>query len=410
MHSNPMLKHSDTDGYSDYQEQKKMARNPLIHEYARDSVEFLLEDTEFLHAGYAETYNWDGDESIWTFVQGVLSGVFNVTELYRDMLTEYLATYSENVDKPNEELRKIMVGWLDELYALGIASANELGDQHKIGGYINDINNLRNIINGGSYSVTAVYTDCEKLVAFANQHFPKKTVLKIRTPEMGNIAWKAAFSELDSFDPKGIGKTVAFDALSGGVDIATTLDTFTKVHANMNAFERSAIFLDKLSNSYNNQMSKAAQDVLSEMGGAFGKEMKKAIVSDAVEMSINIALSIAACNPYVAAVLFAKSLFVGILKVEDTVKNKHAMVVYYEMAYGYTLCVYESGWAVTKRYYHDKNGQLGYYLANMAQVRILGERKYALYEPDEKDQADSNITDVVNAVRNLEVTFSPSFH
>ena len=105
------------------------------------------------------------------------------------------------------------------------------------------------------------------------------------------------------------------------------------------------------------------------------EEIAKAIGGDLSELTLNLAITIASCNPYVAAVTFAidmLNLFTGL---SDTIEREYQMVCYNSMVDSLDWLILDAS-KYSGGYRYCSEGNLYRYLVHLAQIRILGENTY----------------------------------
>ena len=378
MLSDPTLVHSDNDGVDDYAEVRN-GQNPLKEDYYKNSdVKKLLEDNNFYYEDYVAMF----DDS--TFYQmdsaflGVITGLWNPEGLCRELMIEYFDQYGEttaDIEEVSEEISDDI--WLDNLDRL-LGYVDKIYDGStqliKLKG---DIKNLIDVVRGHSVSREVIAEMYFEIVRTLSVYIDDIPVLVIKETTIGKATVTALKkSPLDTFDTSGLKLSVAFDVVNGAIDIADTVTTMSKVHANYAILSQNIDFLYEMYEYGTRPVIRyAAEDLINSLGEGFEEVMVEAIGEDIGELTLNIAKSIASCNPYVGAVTFVidmLNLFTGL---SDTIEREYQMVCYNSMVDSLDWLI--SGASdYSGSYRYDSEDRLYRYLVHLAQIRILGENTY----------------------------------
>lgn len=419
MISDPTLRHSDGDGIDDKTELDN-GTDPLKSEgYRKSAVDYLMDDDNFSYEYYVDNVY---DDSLLYQIDSAflatITGVWNTQELYRDILINYFSSHVDQIDGATQKyLRAMIVENADRLLGI-IESGRDI--QGNIG-TIKGIKDLINAANGYETSLDALMISYKKIVETVKIYDSDANVFIVSTYKMREINVNAVVthSPLKSFDTSGLKLDIALDAVDGAVDIGDTVMSFAKVQANNQVFEQNLDFLREMSD-YGSRpnLRNAANDVLNALAEGYGEAMWSAIGGDVAEMSVNMVISIASCNPYVAAVVTARDLIDMITGLSDTLEREYKMLAYESMATSANSLVSDSMYAFNGIYF-DSTGNATRYLTHLAQIRVLGEEMWKDFYTNGMNswfQDDQEIIDsfnyVVGSVRSvadtLDLPMSPN--
>lgn len=383
MLSDPTLKHSDNDGVDDYTEVED-GQNPLKEDYYKNTdVKLLRDDNNFYYESYVAMY----DDSVFYQVDsaflGVITGLWNSDGLCRELLIEYFDEYGEtmtDVDQVGTEIADDI--WLDNLDRL-LGYVDKIYDGstqlYKLKG---DIANLIDVIRGHSVNpevIAEMYYMIVKELAVYVDDIP---VLVIKETTIGKATVTALKkSPLETFDTKTLKMSLWLEGINGAIDIVDTVVAMSKVHANYAVLSQNIDFLYEMY-EYGNRpvICHAAEDLINALGEGFESVLVKAeaVGEDFGELTINIAKTIASCNPYVGAVTFVIDLINLFTGLSDTIEREYQMVYYSSMADSLDWLISDVA-NYSGNYRYDSEGRLYRYLVHLAQIRILGEKTYIDY-------------------------------
>lgn len=407
MLSDPMMVHSDDDQVDDYQEVQD-GRDPLKAEYNKSDVNFLTAGSNFYYEYYVD--NVYDDSILYQLDSGILSaifGVWNITELARDIMADYFSTYVESLDSTVEQQERVEFVEAGDTFLANFADLkSRIDDARFYKGILSNIKNLISIANGYVTNIEEISAEFVKYVEQAAVYDPSVGTLTLHTTTMSS----SSVSVITSKSPLAMGKingvSVAFNILSGAIDVADTLTTFAKINANADIFEENIDFLMEMRDYGNRDFTKeAAADIINALGEGYGTALANAIGADIGELSLNIAMTIASTNPYIKAVQFARDIIAHLTGIKDNLKQEYQMLTYSDMALSANRLINDitSG---SGSYYYDRTGDLPRYLTHLAQVRILGEQKYREFYTNgmnswfsDTDRINTNITASINNIK-----------
>lgn len=412
MISDPTLRHSDGDGIDDKTEIEN-GTDPLKSEgYNKHAVDYLRDDDNFSYEYYVDGYDDSLLYQIDSAFLATITGVWNTQELYRDILIDYFFSHVDQIDGATQKyLRTMIVENADRLLGM-IESGRDV--QSNIG-TIKGIKDLINAANGYETSIEALMISYKRIVETVEIYDPNANIFIVSTYKMREVNMNAVVthSPLKSFDTSGLKLGLALDAVDGAVDIGDTVMSFAKVQANNQVFEQNLDFLRRMSNYGSRQnLRNAANDVLNTLAEGYGKSMWAAVRDDIGEMSVNMVVSIASCNPYVGAVVIARDLIDMITGLSDTLEREYKMLAYESMATSADSLVVDSMYAFNGSYF-DRTGNATRYLTHLAQIRVLGEEMWKDFYTNGMNswfQDDQEIIDsfnyVVSSVRSAATTLN----
>ena len=378
MLSDPTLVHSDNDGVDDYAEVED-GRNPLKEDYYKSSdIKQLLADNNFYYEDYVAMYDDSTFYQVDSAFLGVITGLWNPEGLCRELMIEYFDQYGEttaDIDEVSEEISDDI--WIDNLDRL-LGYVDKIYDGStqliKLKG---DIKNLVDVVRGHSVSREVIAEMYFAIVETLSVYIDDIPVLVIKETTIGKATITALKkSPLDTFDTSGLKLSVAFDVVNGVIDVADTVAAMSEVHANYAILSQNIDFLNEMYEYGTRPVIRhAAEDLINSIGEGFEEVIVEAIGEDVGEMTLSIAKSVVSCNPYVGAVTFVidmLNLFTGL---SDTIEREYQMVCYNSMVDSLDYLIYDvSNYSGSYRY--DSEERLYRYLVHLAQVRILGEKKY----------------------------------
>lgn len=414
MYSDPMMEHSDIDGIDDYDEYKK-GTDPLAADYDENATDYLLRDSNYNYEGLVDTY----DESFllqadYAFL-ATITGTWNVEKLFRNTLINYFYNYTgyADIEYSVTDNMKIISG---EVLTDLLSKLNDVAqDINYVKELIPNIKNLKSVINGYK-------TQTEIMIELRTTYKDVIEQIMIAIPDEGIVVMntytfesstefiltkysKMTPLELSKLDGVGI----AFNLLDTGLDIAETITSLSKVNANNSLFEKNIDILEELkTNGDRKAIKNASDDIIRIMCGEYGDILKKEIGKDVLGGVINICITIASKNPYVAAVVFIKDSIVSITGVKEDLKQQYEALCLSSFSDGVENLVYDNSYYEDGYYYATKNSEenLKRYLTNLAQIRICGENKYCEFMANEgwfgsKDNSviESLVEDSINDIK-----------
>lgn len=407
MTSDPMMLHSDDDGIDDYQEVQK-GTNPLKAEYDKGSIDWLSTDSNYYYEYFVSTYD---DSNSYQLASGILAaiyGVWNIEELGRDIMADYFSTYVESFDNVIEKNeRAILVENADNLLSVISKIKKARDDLSSIISWKAGVKNLISVANGYVTNIEEIAVEYTSYVEQIAVYDESAGLFKVTTYSMSNTSVSVLTSQSPLETSSINGVSIALNVWSGAIDIADTLATFAEVNANAQIFDENMdILLELRDNGKRVYNQNAAADIVNELAEGYGSALAEAIGDDVAEMTLNIIITIASSNPYIKAVKFVRDTVGMITGVKDTLKYEYQMLTYSDMAYCInnliSNSIYSSG-----SYYYENTTNVPRYLTNLAQIRILGEKKYEENYTNgvnswiiDEDTIKSNISTSISLVQN----------
>ena len=423
MNSNPVLKHSDTDGIDDYEEYQN-GTNAMKYSIKKEHADELLGDLGYYAPRYVDEYQAGG---FWKFIvdANAFLYVWNRQEIYRDLLTDYFYQYAmqDYVDNIEYDTQRNLM--LDTVYQLlGKLSNVQENVTGNVKFLVDDSLTILDLLNGtlgqeGDWHL--VLQKFEQYIQQVATVFPDQTVV-LQTNAI-------SISKITDLNLTQMAKPVKM--LCDGVSLATsmadladTMLSFAKVNANNEAFNQNVDILLEISEKSNDEEAvKAARTILSTMSGEYVGQIT-ALLGDTGEFILSTLLDeLATKNPYVAAVMLARTALDLILGISQDLKQEFEVFSYTELA---RACerLFNTSVVVNSDYYERKSGQadadetIVRYLVHLAQTRILGERKvcelldnegilgWFTDNSDVEELVESNVNWVLSQVEHLGLKLS----
>lgn len=422
MASDPTTMYSDTDDADDFVESKN-GTNPLkFDHYTNYDVNALKNDDLYYYESYVENVY---DDSIIYQIDSaflsVITGSFNPVGQCREFLVDYLDEYGETYTDVDEMALKIERDtWLENLDRLLSFIDDHLDIIEKAHTIKDDIKNLMSVVRGYQINpeeIAKIYYEIIEVISIHTSDFDAIIIKEPVLIEETITAIKK--SPIDDFDTKGLGLSIGFDLIGGSLDVMNTFSSFSKVKANYNILNQNIDIIERMS-KYGSRLAvcEAAEDVINAMGEGFGKEVAKAVGTDLGEMTLNMAISIASCNPYVAAVTFAIDMINLFTGLSATLEREYKMLFYNTMADSIEELISLSSNYSGSYTIYDNGGNLERYLIHLAQVRILGEILYKDFYTHgatswfvDKSAVTKNIENNIEYIKgiaeNLDIILSP---
>ena len=374
MFSDPMMIHSDDDQIDDYQEVQD-GTDPLKFEYNKASIDFLTDDSPYYYEYYtSNAYDGNLVNQIDSAFLSAIFGVWDLSELGRDIMADYFSNYVEPFDSNvQKQERNVFVDMVDSL----LGTASNISD--KAGFYTQLASNLKNLVSVANGYVTNIEELSAEFIKYVEQvitYDANAGVFSISTYSMRSASVSILTSKSPLAAEKISGSTFTFDLISGALDIADTITTFATINANSAIFDENMDFLMEMRDNGNRAFTKdAAADIINALGEGYGTALASAVGADIGELTLNMAISIAASNPYVKAVVFVRDVIAQLTGIKDTLKREYEMLTYSDMSLSANRLISDASYS-SGSYYYDRTGDLPRYLTNLAQIRILGEQKY----------------------------------
>ena len=373
MISNPLLLHSDSDGISDNQEIKN-GTSPLMFNMSKSEVDILKNDDYYNYSLAVERYS---DNWIWQLDAEFLSlifGVWNKEELYRDIYIDYFSKYTQDDYLNNIEYDKNVHSISETLdQILSIYNNVSESDITNISKIIKDIYNFKDDLNGTRTELIFVYEKFEEIVEVFELYYPNERIevyiesISIHTKKIINVS-----KVTDTFF-KGLTYTTYVS------DILDTISSLSKVNTYNEAFAQNIDILENIYNLSGDARAKnASYDILQTLSNKYDESLK-AIVGDASEITLDVVIGLLGkSNIYVTAVILARDAIDVIIGISSDLRQQFEMMGYNELSNAIrnlfnNITVEKNNYYQTSE---DNKQTLFRYLVNIAQVRILGEKKF----------------------------------
>lgn len=409
MKSNPMLVHSDRDGIDDKTEAQN-GTDPLVYQIWDANAKQLYGDEYYYYASavhdFDEDWFWKAD----TAFLAAIFGVWNKDELYRDIIIDYFSNYADNSyveGLETEQTRKTMIESLSSL----ISDIKTYGTAPY--GEIKKITQLISKINGTTDSKTIHYlliSTYKEIIEEVCEINPKLGEIKITTYSMKSQT--ARLVNLNAINDK-VGKACkAISYISYGIDVVDTITQFSKVSANAQAFENNIDILTEIKNNSSDDHAKdAANAIINKLAGSYGDELLS-LGGDALEITGKELISaLSKANVYVLAVVAVRDGIDIITGISKDLKQHYQMICYERMTTAIGSLFDDIVTHQGSYYYVDDNNieNLNRYLINLAQLRILGEKKYCEWQKDEgmigwftdNSQTEKVIEEQISAIKGI---------
>lgn len=385
MISDPTLKHSDNDGVDDYTEIKQ-EQDPLVNDYFYyQNVQRLLGDHHFYYEeNFVDDYDEDWIYRIDTSVVATLTGVWNTTKIYRNLILDYLNQYGEAAASvqqySQDQVLNIYLDNIDRMLGVADKLYDVIGDLKTVKEIVDKLTSLKNLLRGGSAELNVVAQEYYECVYALQGYTDDLKVLVIKQPKLSSTTKKALkTSAMKNFDFNSLNVSLGMDVLGGAIDIFQTINTFAELGANFSLLNYNMGFLEHMeSNGSRKNVQYAAEDIIDALGDGFGDRVASALKDDVIELSINMAITLVSCNPYVGAVTFAISIIDLITGLSDKTERAFKMLCYDAMSDSLRSIIIDLVVSTPNAYmyYFDPDNMLYQYLVHLAQIRILGEKTY----------------------------------
>ena len=406
MYSDPMMKYSDGDKYDDKAE-KQNGTNPLKTDFDDYYTDWLCANDNYYAPDKVAQFDDSWLYQIDTAAVATIYGVWNPGELFRDEMINYFYKYSGDsyINQMTTEYAKLAS---KESLISGINTTKDV--LSKIKKYTGKLADATDYLP--KVREVAKYTaESKELISRINSLSPSygtsgltrlldnelvKTLKKISdidSTKAGHIQLKinGIAEKYQNFMSSKVGNTglkvgttisMGLNVISGGIDIADTIMSYSKINANTDAFKQNLDILCQVrDHSGRGFTSDAAKSIINAMGdgyGSYGNELAKAITADTAEMVGQIVLTVAAQNPYVKAVKAVIDGLALITGIRDDVKQQYKMICICDMADS-TVTLFKQSVTHGNKVYTVKDENSGAstrYLTHIAQMRVVGEHRY----------------------------------
>lgn len=376
MVSDPMMVHSDGDGISDYDEVKN-GTDPLKVQYDDYYMEWLTDNSHYYYEDYVSMYDDSTLYQVDSAFLAVVFGLWNVEELYRDILADYFLDYVDTLEgEAEKEERAIFVDIADDFLGTLSDINGVISDVRYYKGFVKGVKNLISVANGYSTSIEAISVEYVKIVQEVSTYYPDAGLVVTSTHSMSSTSVSVLTKNSPLKTGSISGVSIAFNVLGGAIDMADTITTLAAVNANAKIFDENMDYLVELRDNGSRQyMRDAAAKIINTLGEGYGTAMAEALAQDTGELTANILITVASANPYVKAVKFLRDVIAHVTGIKESLKIEYQMLAYNCMSYSAKNLISKDSY-YSNGYYYSFSDNLGRYLTHLAQVRILGEKKY----------------------------------
>ena len=411
MTSHPMREYSDGDLLNDYEEVQN-GTDPFVDNYKKDDVDWLTNDYLYSYEGMADILINDSAIQCLVNYSAIINGVYNKSELCRDLIIDYYSTYITQDVLDEEIFMEEKKCWIDYLITLQSSVGETDIQPSKMYELIKNINVLINYMNGYSNLSAGIGFDRDfaNQIVYIIQEIDKisKDATEFRASVYGNSYIK---KYLDSGKLiGGVDSTVKFlnnislglSIASYGIDVYDTVTNLSKVNANNQLFAYNMDALDMLFvSSKNDSVRAAALDVKQVITGQYISVLSSSVVDDVAESAANfIILQMAQRVSYVAVVVAVRDVALYLINSKADLQQIYRIICYSEMCSVYSNSLKKILIQTKEQNYYwtyDTTVIKVYnYLANIAQLRVLGEQEYYNYV-----KAEGALSFVINTFNGL---------
>ena len=405
MISNPLLPDSDYDGFGDKEELDQRS-DPLKYSYNHHAVDFIREDENFW--GYELANDYDTKTKVKVAVDVVDLLTFNwdpvkdCKQMYMDYFYDYGLSAVKSAAQANE--METAIEWtanLTQNTKNGIkyimAGKNfVLDNSMKI---LNDLHDLRKELHEVArqlsqaaadpnryYEMRDLFVKLVKIEEKLDDYGFMYTKLSVKVSDFANkyqnLMNKKNFTGLKN----STSITIASSVLVTGLDVASTINDYSKLRANEDAFAENLDILAYLAVNGKRERARDAANQLYELMESefldFDKQRAKAVATDVAVGGAKLAVSLlVSTNPYAKAVKMVidlADLLLGLSHKAETVDNALALESLTTALR--TLCVTQlTSKEATYDCVSSHHEVSDRYLMHLAQVRIVGEKNYVDY-------------------------------
>lgn len=294
MVSDPMMEHSDADGYSDYVEHQN-GTNPMVSTYTASSIDYPWDDTNFTYINvYNEEDKWwnEGAREMWSAITFNWSHEDEAKRLLASFFDEYsnLNEIKDTTDSIAQEVANLMG---TDLIAKGV-------ELYKNGNLAYDaISELSKAVkNWQAAGNSARNLSSDHITQFKAQ--------------LSLFNYKYKFKGFSKADKIGMGVSFAIDEAN---DIYNWIQAYSAIVATQTAFQENQDILNTIKandNAKEKFVACAADDILLVINDEYSKfkdEQAKDLEIATAENIASLALSmLSKTNPYILAVDLAIGL------------------------------------------------------------------------------------------------------
>ena len=385
MASDPTLVHSDGDGMDDYTEVKQ-GTNPLKVEIAKEDIDELMDDEKYSYGQEVGVFDENFIKKADITALSAIYQVCNRKEIYRDMYINYFRDYCNSdylAGLQEENAKMIMDETLYSIFAQLGGLALKAKDPVDVYNEMSTIKDLISEINGtpADHNIYDILT---------NQYKNVITRISAKYPQLSGVKLKTHTLRLDTVNRikiseigKSVGSTMetisnGLTCIGYGVDIVNTVWQIASVSANQQAFEHNLDILNELKNSTDDEHASAAANVIiSSISSEYSRIIDE-VLRDVDEIKADVIVTLASSNLYIMVIVAARDGVDILLGASDLLTEYYEMVSYKRLDAA-TKSLLNENLKVSGKYYQldvDDVKNVNRYLVHLAQIRILGEKKY----------------------------------
>ena len=380
MVSDPMMAHSDSDGIDDCNEIKN-GTNPLKLQYDAYAVNRMVDNNYYLYEGYVSAYDDSMLYQANSAFLAVVFGLWNVEEVFRDVIADYFLNYGSSIDNITEIEEKCIFSTMTYEFLGNICSA--LGEATEdIEFYLSILEEAKGLIskmNNGSISLEAASAEFVNMVQASAKDSPDIGRVTLYTYRM-NTQSAELLESYSSLTKQIDGKAIGFDILSGIFDIGDTIAVLSDVNANSQLFEKNMTFLVELrDNGSRANIRNATGEIINVLSDKYGTLLSECL-SDTGELTLNVLLSVASKNTYFNAMMLMRDVIGHVTGIKDMLKQEYQMLAYDCMAASAGKLIQDNSYQYGEVYYCSTNeNDVTSLLLHLTQIRILGEEQYGSF-------------------------------
>ena len=412
MASHPMRAYSDGDIYSDLEEIQN-GTEPFVYNINKNDKDWLTNDWIYSYENIADMIMKDTAVSALLNYSAIINGIFNKSELYRDLLIDYFSTYT-SLNMVNESiLYEEKNSWIDYLTFLQSNATKYLSQPYD---FIKNINVLINYLNGNIY--VNFDADFVNQVTLLIQELNRvsEDATEFRASVYGNTYIKNYIDAGKILDKLGTSVKVlnnislGVTVLSYGVDVFDTISNISIVNSNNKMFEYNMDILDNIFVfSENDTVRAATLDIIQLLTEKYTETLLSAIGDDIIESGIDLAIiRIAMKNNYVAIVVAVRDVMNLLADSKTDVQQAYRIICYSELCKAYERVfqhiLKQSNASAFYMTFDTTIFKVNNSLINIAQIRVLGEQEYYEYVKNEGLLANlikyvnglSEVRDIIN--------------
>ena len=311
-------------------------------------------------------------------------GVWDVTELAEDIIIDYIFNYTDEYNAATEK-EKLSIGteFCDQLLGNMETVDDKLEALDFRVGIFKNTKTLVDALRGYSIDVKTFVIKYNEILKDVMVYDESAGTIVVNSYQMSHEVARGVIVTnspitMDAMSAFAAGLNIA----NGVIDLADTMNTAAAVRANQRLFDKNTQLLLRIRDHGNRKyICEAAANVANYMGKGYGNALYSIVKEcgmDVAQMSRNLLETFLSMNPYLAALKFVKDIMGNALGINETLIDEYEMLTYDCMSECAAALVRAKVIPEGEHYYcYDMNVQR--YMTNLAQLRILGEKKYIEY-------------------------------